>query len=91
MMSNSYDDRVSRIEAARARLGTPADVLRHHGYAVRGKKVFCPFHDDRHTPNLSLFRGTDGKERFRCWACGAQGDALDLEARLTGRTIAELI
>jgi DNA primase len=49
-------------------------------------KAFCVFHDDRHTPNLSIFIGRDGFVRFRCHApqCGARGDALDLVARHHG-------
>lgn len=38
---------------------------------VRGKAL-CPMHGDRH-PSLS-FKGN----RFRCWACGCHGDAIDL-------------
>lgn len=91
MKSGSYEHLQCRIETARARLGTPSDVLRAHGYAVRARKAFCPFHLDRNRPNLPFFRGTDGKDRFRCWACGAKGDALDLQVKLTGKSIAELL
>lgn len=36
----------------------------------------CPFHKDKH-PSISFKGG-----RFRCWACGANGDSLDFTARL---------
>lgn len=38
--------------------------------------VLCPFHGDTH-PSISFKNG-----RFRCWSCGASGDALDYTARL---------
>ncbi len=41
----------------------------------RAGKVLCPVHDD-HTPSCHIYR--DG---FKCYSCGAHGDALDwLEA-----------
>jgi DNA primase len=89
-MKPRHYTRASRIETVRARLGTPADVLRRHGHAVRGSKALCPFHDDRRTPNLSLFVGRDGKHRWHCFVCGFGGDAVDLEARLSGRSVSEL-
>ena len=36
----------------------------------------CPFHQDKH-PSISFKGG-----RFRCWACGANGDSMDFTARL---------
>jgi hypothetical protein len=52
----------------------------------------CPIHDGgRRTPCLSLYRGRDGRERWKCHSCDAGGDALDLEAALSGRDIGELI
>lgn len=32
---------------------------------------FCPFHEDRKTPNLTVFPET---QNFKCFACGKQGD-----------------
>ena len=61
-------DTVSAEDAARL-YGADFDRL---GRAV------CPFHDDKH-PSMT-FRGG----RFRCWACGASGDAVDYTARLYG-------
>jgi len=80
-----------RIEAAREKLGTPADVLRAHGHAIKNRTARCPFHDDR-SPSLSLFRSPDdGVERWRCHSCNVGGDALDLECRLSNCTLAELL
>ena len=38
--------------------------------------MLCPFHRDT-KPSVSFKDG-----RFRCWSCGASGDALDYTARL---------
>ena len=81
---------MNRVARAHDRVGVPADVLERHGIKVVGRTARCPFHDDR-TPSLSLFTGRDGKPRWRCFACDMGGDALDLEARLSGRTIAEVL
>ena len=48
-----------------------AEALAMH--PLRGKAL-CPFHDDSR-PSLSFSRKTN---RFRCWACGATGDVIDL-------------
>lgn len=81
----------SAIDRALTDVGTPTEVLLRYGIAVRGRMAFCIFHPDHRRPNMSLFRGTDGKERFKCHACGAKGDALDLEAALTGMSVRDLI
>lgn len=59
-------DRVSAEDAAH-RYGLTFD---RKGWAL------CPFHADT-TPSLSFKNG-----RFRCWACGASGDAVDLTKHL---------
>lgn len=80
----------SPLERALERAGTPSDVLARHGIAIRRRMAACPLHDDS-TPSLSLYRGRDGKERWHCHGCDAGGDALDLEAALSGRTIKEIL
>lgn len=45
--------------------------LNRHGFAV------CPFHNDKN-PSMKL------DSRFHCFGCGADGDAIDLVARLYG-------
>jgi CHC2 zinc finger len=37
------------------------------------RRYLCPFHDD-HSPDLGIDTGSN---RWRCWACGASGDAID--------------
>lgn len=81
--------RPSAVESALERLGTPSDVLAHHGVQVRGRMARCPLHDDS-SPSLSLYC-RDGKERWRCHGCDQGGDALDLEAALSGRTVRDLL
>lgn len=53
------------------------DAARFYGleFDRRGWAV-CPFHQDKH-PSISFKGG-----RFRCWACGANGDSLDFTTRL---------
>jgi 5S rRNA maturation endonuclease (ribonuclease M5) len=87
---NPADD---RIELARAKLGSPSEVLEAHGIRVRRKMAQCPFHADGDAPenwSLSCY-SKDGRERWRCHACAIGGDALDLEVRLSSVTLAELL
>ena len=53
------------------------DAARHYGLELdRAGRALCPFHNDHH-PSMSFKNG-----RFRCWACGASGDAVDLVSQL---------
>ncbi len=56
---------------------TAQDAARRYGmrFDRRGWAV-CPFHADVR-PSMSFRAG-----RFRCWACGASGDAVDFTGRL---------
>ena len=59
-------------------LVTARGAAEHYGLTVdRNGMALCPFHDDHH-PSMKL------DERFHCFACGADGDATDLTARLFG-------
>ena len=50
------------------------------GYAVIRHRALCPFHDDHH-PSL----GFDvRRNRYRCFACGAHGDVIDLVSATLG-------
>ncbi|MGB9826445.1 MAG: CHC2 zinc finger domain-containing protein [Desulfofundulus sp.] len=59
------------------------DVARRYGLELRrsGSRYVtrCPFHDDRN-PSFYVFPDN----RWRCFGCGAYGDAVDLVARLLG-------
>lgn len=82
--SRRYEQRILEV------IGTPREVLERHGIKVRGRKSRCPFHDDHH-PSLYLYTNFRGALRWRCYAgCGC-GDALVLEARLSHRSMREVI
>ena len=56
---------------------TAEDAAKFYGAEFdRRGWALCPFHGDSH-PSVSFKNG-----RFRCWSCGASGDALDYTARL---------
>ena len=59
--------RATPIEEVAGRLGMT--VVRH--------TALCPFHNDKN-PSLHFHRG---KNRFKCFACGASGDVIDLVQR----------
>jgi DNA primase len=67
-------DILARIKGA-VNLASLAEAL---GVGQRGRKWHCPFHDDRN-PSLSI-KGS----RYKCFACGARGDAFDMVSRLRG-------
>ena len=53
-------------------------VAERLGLRVTRHKCLCPFHDDHHASlSFSLRRNT-----FRCFACGAHGNAIDLAMHL---------
>lgn len=65
---------------------TAQDAARHYGLTIdRRGWALCPFHPDRH-PSMSFKGG-----RFRCWVCGASGDAVDLVRGLFGGTYWEAL
>ena len=51
------------------------DVAKKLGIEVGRHKALCPFHEDRH-PSLHF-----KNNRFKCFACGASGDVIDLVQR----------
>ena len=61
------------IEGVAERLGLR--VVRH--------KSLCPFHDDHH-PSLTF-----KKNKYRCWSCGASGDAISLVEKVLGKGFKE--
>jgi DNA primase len=65
-------DEIARIKNA-VNLANLAESL---GVKRKGRGWLCPFHDDVN-PSLSLKGG-----RFKCFACGARGDAFDMVCRL---------
>lgn len=65
------------FEAVKASV-TAKQAAERYGIEIgRAGKACCIFHDDRH-PSMKV------DERFHCFACGADGDAIDLTAQLFG-------
>jgi KaiC/GvpD/RAD55 family RecA-like ATPase len=67
-------------------------LLRDHGAVFHGKECRCPFHDDK-TPSAGIFQDNDGFWRFKCQttSCGVTGDIFDIEARIKGKTVADVL
>lgn len=58
-------------------------VLKEAGCTINGAAVKCGFHHDTRASG-SIYTGEDGSHRYRCHACGASGDAIDLLQRVRG-------
>lgn len=59
------------------------EAAEHYGVEVkRNGMACCPFHDDKN-PSLKL------DQRFHCFGCGADGDAIDFTARLYNLSLKE--
>lgn len=64
-------------------------ILSDHGVRKKGGKWLCPFHEDHH-PSL-VVRKRERGDTWRCYGCGAFGDAIDLKAKLEGKSVAEIV
>jgi len=76
MRSSIYEEGDMDLAALKASIPI-VEVIEALGLRVKDEAVFCPFHDDQNTPNLKL-----NGERFKCFACGESGDALDLVGKV---------
>ncbi|WP_051197482.1 CHC2 zinc finger domain-containing protein [Butyrivibrio sp. MB2005] len=57
------------------------DAFRHYGIGVGSKGMCCcPFHNDRN-PSMKV------DSRYHCFACGADGDAIDFVANYYGLSL----
>ena len=83
------EDRKRSMQGDRAALESE---LRALGAVFRGRRVKCPFHDDR-TASGEVRLGSDGIWRYYCYAagCGFKGDIFDVRSKATGRPVADLI
>ena len=71
--------------AARERV-TALEAARYYGLEIDSHgRALCPFHPDKH-PSMTFKGG-----RYRCWACGASGDAVDLVRELCSCTYMEAL
>jgi KaiC/GvpD/RAD55 family RecA-like ATPase len=55
----------------------------------KGRACCCPFHDDKH-PSAGIFSGEDGF-RFKCQVCGVAGDLFDIQARIEGKPLSDVL
>ena len=70
------------FEAVKQSVST-REVAEMYGIKVRRNGMACcPFHDDRN-PSMKL------DNRFHCFGCGADGDAIDFVAKLYGLSLKE--
>ncbi len=75
----------SVLEEVRQRLPL-TDYLVSKGYSLRqtGRNRMvglCPFHADKHRPNMVVYVD---EQRFHCFACGRRGDLVDMVQLLEG-------
>lgn len=65
-------------------------ALLNAGSKLQNNKYFCPFHDDKSTPNGAIHEH-DGKWTFKCFSCGAKGDYFDILAHNENRPVEDVI
>ena len=57
----------------------------------KGKACCCPWHGDEH-PSAGIFQGDEDRSwRFNCQVCNWTGDIFDVQARVEGKTVAEVL
>ncbi len=66
---------MERTDLEKIRSTSCENVALRLGFVVKQHRTRCCFHDD-HSPSMT-FKGSG----FRCWACGASGDNIDLVMR----------
>lgn len=73
-------NKTDELAEAKRRLPLPQlMVLLGHGDHAK-KSARCPFHKDS-SASFSIFAGTDGKARWKCFAGCGHGDAIDYLAQ----------
>ncbi len=77
---------VDLAEVARRLMGDPTG---RNGRSSEGRRLWwcCPFHDDRN-PSFCV---EVGKSRWRCFGCGAHGDAIELARKLRHLTFPQAL
>ena len=73
--------RVTKQELQKLRDLPIEGVAERLGLRVVRHKCLCPFHDDHHA-SLSF---KVSKNTFRCFVCGASGDAISLAEKVLGK------
>ena len=78
------------LGAIRADEGKLREMLERAGVeGWRGKACKCPWHDDRHA-SAGIYP-KDGAWFYKCHVCGVQGDIFDIQARVEGKEIKDLL
>ena len=76
---------MDRLEIQKLRDLPIEEVAERLGMEVKMHKALCPFHDDHHASlSFSVRRNT-----FRCFVCGASGDAISLAEKVLGKGFKE--
>jgi len=69
--------------------GALRSVLTDAGTKFRGRACCCVFCSDKH-PSAGIYSSNGDGFRFKCHACGFQGDILDVISKLDGVEVAEV-
>jgi len=81
---------MSDLSLLKADEGALRAMLERAGVTTwKGRACKCPFHDDTH-PSAGIFNSEDGW-RFKCQVCGVAGDIFDIQARVEGKELAEVL
>ncbi len=64
--------------------------LEKAGAKFKGNSCTCPFHDDKN-PSAGVYQGQDSVWRFKCQVCGIGGDIFDMQAKITGRSLNDVL
>ncbi len=80
---------MNKIDTIRRDRQALVDELTKAGARFEGNSCVCPFHEDKR-PSAGIFCRAD-HWRFKCQACGAAGDVLDIRARNENRPLAEIL
>ena len=63
-------------------------IIHSRGIEMRGEECRCPFHGPDHNPSCHIYPpdARSPKWRFKCFSCGAAGDAIDFVQQADGLT-----
>jgi hypothetical protein len=78
-MMNTFD----QLKSHRTDRKALEQALAEAGAEFKGSAIKCPFHEDHH-PSGSIYQGTDNAWRFKCHACGWNGDIIDVQTQAYG-------
>ena len=76
---------MDRLELQKLRDLPIEEVAERLGMRIKRHKALCPFHDDHHASLSFCVR----RNTFRCFACDAHGDVIDLVMRFLNKTFTE--